>query len=903
MGVGSAGAMVDVSSYVEFTSPVARSFGRQDEFRDTSPGTFSFTLNNYDGRFTPGNLSSPLATTVSEGMTVSWLLGTRLLVGSIQSIQPVFQGDQSAWAQIVITCDDMLGAASRTDLPTVEDGILNAATLYALWPMDESQGSTVAQERTSSGMGAMTLTRYSPNPATPTPLLFGAGAVGGLATTQLRVEASAEILYLATQVTAPNFPYPLTSMGCWGMWVRAATYTQMIALFSYAGLSNYVELQWVQNPVQSVVSLSLGSGSVINYSVPQTQQGVSHYLAFSLATSVSAGVWTIAGTLYVDGVARGSGTYAQGGSVTSLLVGDRQPANVTIALGDGSVDTFTTISRLSHTLTLAHEELVSLPTEASILSAVAAGVPDLTLDALPNDLSVSQVAPAERGGTALDVINAVMRTEQGYAWSAGSGTLLAPVETVEIRARNRPTVPVASFDAESELESAPAFVRDITNMVSSVNVTSSAGSLTVTDSTVFPRVGSASASETVLLSYDSDLQVWGQDRLNRGENVNLRVASVTVDALTTPTDRSSSLLSLRLGDRVRVTNLPTAQLGFNTWDGWLLGMTENHTVGGHKFTLFFAPVINQTPAYFDSGRFMDVGIDQAQADVGSLYNSGSLSSSATSMTVRQLGPTSKPNLERSNMGYTLQVDLEQVTVTAAAAVSGGSQVLTVTRGANGTTAATHANLAKVSLGEVAGTTLRINYVTNPKVGVDLTGYTGSVGTGGAATLSRVSGTGPVGVGNTYARVTWTTASSNTGGINFGGLGGFNVSAIAGTAQTFAAWMRSSLSTSLGRVIVVFLDAAGVQIGSSVQSSNTSVSGSWVQASVPVTIPTNAVWCQLATRSGIPMTVASTWDSTGFMLGDGGTYFDGDTTGYAWDGVADLSASVGGGDPSVSRFIF
>lgn len=697
MGVGSAGAMVDVSSYVEFSEPVTRTYGRQDEFRDTTSGRFSFTLNNADGRFTPGNVSSPLATTVTEGMTVSWLLGTRLLVGTIRAIQPGFPGDVSAWSQVQIDCDDMLGAASRHDVSTLEDALDEAVTPYAFWPLDDSVGATIAREQIASGMGDLALYRFNSAPSTPTPLLFGVLPVPGLSSTQMRFEGMNEQLSLSTNLVSPNFAYPQTSMGAWGFWVTPSAVTRLVLSVGFAGLDQPVTVTVTSAPSSAGVALTLGTASPINSAIPLLQQYKPHYVAFQLATTVSAGVWTITGTLFVDGVSGGSGTYTQAGSVTSLTTTDRQPTTVKLTIGDGASDSFAVVSRLLHSASVAHEELVNVPTEASILAAVDAAVPEMVFDVLPTDLSLAAVAPASGKGTALDVINDVMRTEQGYVWSVGSGTLLAPVQKVRFRSRNRPSTVTASFDVERELDSTPEFARDVTNMVSSETVRGPVDQVTVTDTSVVARVGSASSSDETLFSYTTDMTAWGQDRLMRGENVTLRVASITVDAFTTPTDRSSSLLGLVLGDRVRLTNLPSTQLGFSQWDGWLIGASESHRVDGYKFTFYFAPIFPVTAAVFDTAVFADSGIDQTFADVGSLYLTAAITSGATSMTVAQVGSTTGPNLERTTMGYRLQVDNETVTVTAAAAASGGSQVLTVTRASAGSAAAAHLINAKVTV--------------------------------------------------------------------------------------------------------------------------------------------------------------------------------------------------------------
>lgn len=66
--------------------------------------------------------------------------------------------------------------------------------------------------------------------------------------------------------------------------------------------------------------------------------------------------------------------------------------------------------------------------------------------------------------------------------------------------------------------------------------------------------------------------------------------------------------------------------------------------------------------------------------------------------------------------------------------------------------------------EGANTLLSTNLNTNPSGDVNTDGYARVTGTGGAATLSRQSGTGADGKAG-FIRATWTTASTSGGGIN------------------------------------------------------------------------------------------------------------------------------------------
>lgn len=172
---GPVGVLVDVSPYVRGQVGVTKTPVRTDQFRDTAPATFTFTLDNYDGRFTPGNTNSPYAVPVSERMQVCWSVGNQLRAGAVLSIAIA----EDNWTAVTITCDDMLGAASRNTIKaSVADAITIASSQLLLWRMDDATTATTVAE--ASGNGALT----------PTPvgvLAFGQAVVPGLPGTQLLV--------------------------------------------------------------------------------------------------------------------------------------------------------------------------------------------------------------------------------------------------------------------------------------------------------------------------------------------------------------------------------------------------------------------------------------------------------------------------------------------------------------------------------------------------------------------------------------------------------------------------------------------------------------------------------------------------------------------------------------------
>lgn len=175
MDLAGTGVLVDVSQYVRGQVGVIKTPVRTDQFRDTAPATFTFTLDNYDGRFTPGSPSSPYAAPVTERMQVCWSVGNQLRAGAVLTIAVA----EDNWTAITVTCDDMLGAASRNTIKlSIADAITVASSQLLLWRMDDAVASNQVAEASGNG------------PLVPTPvgvLAFGQPTTPGLPGTQLLV--------------------------------------------------------------------------------------------------------------------------------------------------------------------------------------------------------------------------------------------------------------------------------------------------------------------------------------------------------------------------------------------------------------------------------------------------------------------------------------------------------------------------------------------------------------------------------------------------------------------------------------------------------------------------------------------------------------------------------------------
>lgn len=672
MGVGVAGAMTDVSSYADLEAGVSRSWGRKSEFDDTAPGTFSFTLDNADGRFTPGNTASALATTVTEGMSVCWKLDdgaghTRLVAGTVQGIEPAFPSGESAWAQVRITCDDMLGNAARRSIGSLPDALFDVATGIALWPLNDGEG-TIFPAQTRGGA----LLRMGS---------FGAtGVTYGVTTSQIKVEESVCALVpgdsagIESQRT-PRSYYPSTSYGGWGMWVqRASELSVFHATIDYSMILGGSPIIIVATNTSTYLTPGVGS----SITTGALSSGTAHYLSYTTAVSGTFPSIAISVEFFVDNISVGTSSYSGG---TILPLGGYQQIQVRPRSGSLWVDTCY-VSRIAHSLTRIDEPSATTTTAPLRLAAIASTTPEITFDTLPT-LSPALLGPlVESSGSALDEINRFVRGEQGYVYTATTGSLTAPTQKVTLRSRDRTTTALYTFGVESESSGSTEFVRDVTNLLSRVTVAGTDVTVTYSDSTLAARAGSSNASEDIPLFDYTDVFTWATDRTVRGANVNLRAASFTVDAFTTPTNRAADLLAFVPGDRIQVTGLPSTQLGFSTWDGWLLGVDETHTLNSHEFTMYLSPAL-PTPGIYDTNYWM--------ADGALTLSSSIASAGATSMSVATTGP----KLETSAVPYDLLVDSERVTVTACTGAT--PQVATITRGVGGTTATTHTTAAVIEV--------------------------------------------------------------------------------------------------------------------------------------------------------------------------------------------------------------
>lgn len=211
-------------------------------------------------------------------------------------------------------------------------------------------------------------------------------------------------------------------------------------------------------------------------------------------------------------------------------------------------------------------------------------------------------------------------------------------------------------------------------IVNMVTVTATDGSTaTATDTASIAANGLISASDSLQVNSQEQAADAASYRLAQFATPQPRISSVTVD-LMTGTGIYAEVLSWTIGQRIRVTGLPATSQPATQFEGFIEGMSGRFGSDGDAVTFDLSPVW---------GWAIQLDGD----DVGRLDTDGQtveVDATDTDLTI-----TVTEGFSTADEPYDLDIGGERVTVTSAATASGGQQVLTVTRGVDGTPAVAH----------------------------------------------------------------------------------------------------------------------------------------------------------------------------------------------------------------------
>lgn len=656
LACGVDGAYVDVTDDVLFEEgDVPFTEGRAAEFDDIRPGTFSFTLANGDGKYTPDNLSTSLATPFSEGMGAVLQIGDLLISGNVRSLVLTFPPmDRASEARVRVTVDDLLSTASRREFGDYADLTSAGSVPEYWWPLDDLAGSTAGR---FLGTANDTLLTIPAGGGT-----FGASGITGVSERQLQLVGTAGSP--KTAVTS----YFGTGSGVIGVWLTVDSvgdaYVTADVLLTVSPVIFGIE------GVSRRAFMETASGGRV-YGPTVTPQVPYYFSIRPLAGATGFGLGIRGRLNEVEFGALDGGSAISGPSRTNLTLTSATTAFFSqllmASLPYGVLAESTAQSRLDG------------------IEAFTAGT--ITFDTFPTLSDVPFGAVPLQGQTALDALNDVIRAEQGYMWVETGGTALSPEPKIKIGERYRERPVDYSFSV-SEIVDPIAFNRSLRTTISQFTANGPDASAIYQDASLIPLVGLASSSDSLLISDVMDLYAYASDRVSRGINHQIPILSITVEATSPQIDRWDDLCAIRQGHRIQVTGLPESQLGYDTWDGYVLGRTvvNSQDSRGAPRTFFTFNLAPWLPvAVYGTARY---------SAGGTLTLSGAVNSSATTFSVATTA--AKLTTTPANFPFDIQIDNEVMTVTAATGAT--PQVFTVTRGAN---PAAHADGSNVDLANAA----------------------------------------------------------------------------------------------------------------------------------------------------------------------------------------------------------
>lgn len=537
----------DVTAYLDFAAGVSISHGRQDEMGQVGAGTCAFVLDNTDGRFTPGNMSSPYSPGVRlrRKVRVSWRdpnVGSGAyvdrFVGYVDDWDTSHPSGSSLWAACRVSASDRikrLSSASGLRSHIEQEILADAPSAY--WPLGDQEPVTAPRDLIGSWLVSPMVVRHS---GTGGEISWsGTGPADDGLTAPMFAPVDASNGYWLS-ADSQNFGLSAT-VECTVL--TSATSGRVLALcegLDYADVvldGGYAKLRTVRP------NRAISNGST---STAYLADGRTHHVALVMSSGGAA--------LYVDGV-----------SVATLTGWSAQWPQIRVG-GDGENGMLfgCTVSHVA-----VHTGVLSAARILEHAKAVSGFVTDTPGDrvarfarwALVPSGELSLAAGDEptvgsfdvTGKTPWDAMQVVATTEGGVLYVDRSGML-----TLSPRSARLNTTSALTLSASAE-QVGPG-IRPVCNDAHVINSAEVKGSTTTayaSDAASIAEFGEYRASVETAHPTANAVQSWASWLVGRYATPQTRLEDLSIDLQTDATSRAGAL-ALEIGSRVTVTGLPAA---------------------------------------------------------------------------------------------------------------------------------------------------------------------------------------------------------------------------------------------------------------------------------------------------------------------------------------------------------
>lgn len=709
--IETADTWVEITDEIRMTDAVHIRHGRNSVLDVVGPSTATFTLDNAAGTYTPGHPGSALYPHVRPNVKLTLTInGHDWFTGYVDSWTPSYPDGTDDSPRVAVSATDRFRVWSRRQLlDTHAETVQATAANMSLWRMDIDSGAVCGDV-----FGVRSPIRIVTPRGTFEDNLPGETAYGASGPT-----------YATPGVTlTPGTNPQVGDTGYWEFGDSGGPVLQLPVAFELAGdawtlafwteVSEYYDRSgadgWAKRYTHQLAACTDGLGWSVWLEGDVIDDGMELKLMDESGTffgSVSAdGLFALNNLIHVAIV-------WDGGSDMSLY------CNGFLAVTDTPTTTDTTQS----TVTLGGLYMPSRRRVwnhgACTISGVAYASVALDVDQIagmgvagrtgfsgetpavrvPRIMTYADVSPADytvadgvadgygtsqatlgpldtAGKDLLALVQETAQAEQGVFYVDFAGV----AQFADRYSRGMSTTPVFDVDQERYTSGSDfaAVIEDAT-IVNYVTVTASDGSTgTAFDQESIDDNGIVSASETLNVDTQAQAADHAARRVACFAQPTPRIAQVTIDLLTAEdAGVYDAVMPLKIGDLIRITGLPEQSQPSTVLDGYIEGMTGVFGIDEASITFDLSPIV---PAEIvldddDLGRLGSLG---EALDVA-------MDADDTTATVA----AGDPGFATTDLPYDIDVTGERMTVTAAAAVSGGQQVLTVTRAVDGTPAASH----------------------------------------------------------------------------------------------------------------------------------------------------------------------------------------------------------------------
>jgi hypothetical protein len=595
---------VDVSSYVRCIdgNSVKLIRGRLDRYEEVQPSRLTFTLLN-DGRFTPGNTTSPYYPNVKKGRRIRYSLvhngvTYRRFTGFIDEWPVVWPSASPVIANVTVTASSRTSRLSRDrPLPSIIEIEYGRDTPSAYFTLGDDEGTTRA--------GNVATTIQNPMVATATV----GGSVGQITFGSATGPGTDSLTAASFTRSSPTAGAYLVSTWPTGYATFGAQDSQLLeAFFSSSTTAEMGICQADQfgffpgqtayyigtNASGKLIAVNWGTGTP-TYTITSAAtvtDGLTHHVAFRETYN---GTNTV-GDLFLDGVNVG----------TNSLAGDWTATVHRIVAGGGVVTSASTALNSCFTGTIAHVAYTYNPTtpvaDARILAhaqagltgfsgersdqrisrlATYAGIPTADVS-VETGLSTSIVNQDTTGQTPISLMQEVTRTEGGVLFDSGDGKLTFHARSHRYNASSSLTLYAATGGIHGELM--PSFEPrlDDSDLVNDITASRPNGvTVRAVDTASVTEYGVYRDEITLLTTDDNEVADAASWKLFIGSSPQVKVPSAEADVAQASVAQTTAILAREIGDRATCANLPP-QAPATSMDFFIEGSEDTLTGDSHR---------------------------------------------------------------------------------------------------------------------------------------------------------------------------------------------------------------------------------------------------------------------------------------------------------------------------------